>query len=207
MGDLPRRMLLAKVRDSRILLPVGDGLTFVAPSSGDLSFRVNNETEATGAFTGDLRVTLEQVHRPRFVDADGKTMISTRVSKTKYLLFEPEGIRWQFSSFRSALDEPDYPVLLNGIAWWPLPDKPNMEGWRELTTTNRAPLLKTRAFAWAADPDGPKPKVTTAATNMRGTRVTGNGPSPAQPGIMFTGSSQTPRLIECVISLPTSSNP
>ena len=207
VGDLPRRILLSKVRDSRILLPVGDGLTFVAPSSGDLSFRVNNETEATGAFTGDLRVTLERVHRPGFVDADGKTMISTRVSKTKYLLFEPEGIRWQFSSFRSALDEPDYPVLLNGIAWWPLPDKPNMEGWRELTTTNRAPLLKTRAFAWAADPDGPKPKVTTAATNMRGTRVTGNGPSPAQPGIMFTGSSQTPRLIECVISLPTSSNP
>ena len=197
MGDLPRRMLLAKVRDSRIILPVGDGLTFVAPSSGDLSFRVNNETEATGAFNGDLRVTLEHIHRPRFVDSSGKTTISTRVCKTKYLLFEPEGIRWQFSSTQSALEEPEYPTLLNGIAWWPLPDKTNTEGWREFTVTSRTPLLRTRAFAWAAEPNGTTPTITSKTSAE--TSVIAEGPAPNHPGLTFAGPSDYAAAVDCQV--------
>jgi len=195
---IPRRLLIAQIRDSRILLPVGADLTFVAPWTGPLSFRVNDETESPQAVTGDLRVTLERVSRPTLVDKDGRTTISTRVGKTKYLLFEPEGIRWQFSGVKSALDEPDYPVLLNGIAWWPLPDKPNTEGWRELMEKNRTPLLKTRAFAWAAIPNGPKPHVAVLSANS--SAVTAGGPSPEQPGLMFLGSSSKDHIADCSIT-------
>lgn len=198
VGNLPRRMLIARIRDSRILIPVGRELTFVAPWSGPMSFRVNDETEAPQAVTGDLRVTLEKVFRPALADKDGKTTISTRVSKTKYLLFEPEGIRWKFSGVQSALDEPDYPVLLNGIAWWPLPDKPNTEGWRELMEKTRTPLLKTRQFAWAADPNGPKPNVTMLSAGS--SIVTATGATPAQPGLTFTGDPKDSMLNTCVLS-------
>jgi serine/threonine protein kinase len=196
--DIPRRLLIAQIRDSRILLPVGPSLTFVAPWTGPLSFRVNHETESPQAVTGDLRVTLERVFRPALVDKDGKTTIATRVGKTKYLLFEPEGIRWKFSGVQSALDEPDYPVLLNGIAWWPLPDKPNTEGWRELMEKSRTPLLKTREFAWAADPNGPKPRVSVLSSNS--SAVTAGGPSPEQPGLTFTSNASRPHRVDCVIS-------
>lgn len=198
VGNLPRRMLIARIRDSRILIPVGRELTFVAPWSGPMSFRVNDETEAPQAVTGDLRVTLEKVSHPALADKDGKTTISTRVSTTKYLLFEPEGIRWKFSGVQSALDEPDYPVLLNGIAWWPLPDKPNTEGWRELMEKTRTPLLKTREFAWAAGPNGPKPNVTMLSAGS--SVVTATGATPAQPGLTFTGDHKDSVLNTCVLS-------
>ena len=44
------------------------------------------------------------------------TTISTHVAKTEYLLFEPEGIRWQYSSQQGAMEEGDRPTLINGIA-------------------------------------------------------------------------------------------
>jgi hypothetical protein len=190
--------LIAQIRDSRILLPVGDDLTFVAPWTGPLSFRVNDETEAPEAVSGDLRVTLARVSRPALVDKDGKTTISTRVSKTKYLLFEPEGIRWQFANAQSAVEEPDYPTLINGIVWWPLPDRPDAEGWMSVTQTNRTPLLKTRAFAWAANPNGPKPHVAVLSANSGA--VTAGGPSPGQPGLVFLGSSSHDHIANCFIT-------
>jgi hypothetical protein len=191
-------MLIARIRDSRILIPVGRELTFVAPWSGPVSFRVNDETESPQAVTGDLHVTLERITQPALVDKEGKTTISTRVAKTKYLLFEPEGIRWQFTSYRSALEEPEQPTLLNGIAWWPLPDKPNTEGWREMTLKSHTPLLKTRAFAWAANPNGPKPHVLVLSVNS--SAVTAGGRSPEQPGLTFTSNASHPHRVDCVIS-------
>ena len=146
-------------------------------------------------------MTLKKSSRPALVDREGKTTITSRVRETKYLLFEPEGIRWQSSSFSSALDEPDYPVLLNGIAWWPLPDKSNMEGWRELTTTSRAPLLKTRAFAWAADPNGSQPEIKQVTGDKKYNIVVEvKAPSPEQSGIRFSGPTENPVVVECVIS-------
>ena len=204
---IPRRLLIAQIRDSRILLHVGKSLTFVAPWTGPLSFRVNDEAESPQAVTGDLRVTLERVTQPALVDKAGKTTISTRVNNTKYLLFEPEGIRWKFSGVQSALDEPDYPVLLNGIAWWPLPDKPNTEGWRVLMEKTCTPLLKTREFAWAADPKGPKPEIKQVTGDRKvNFSVEVEAPSPEQFGLRFSGPTDNPVVIECVISSPTSSN-
>ena len=199
--DIPRRLLIAQIQDSRILLPVGADLTFVAPWTGPLSFRVNDETESPQAVTGDLRLTLERVSRPALADKDGKTTITARVGKTKYLLFEPEGIRWQFSGVQSALEEPDYPVLLNGIAWWPLPDKPNTEGWLALMQKNRAPLLKTRAFAWAADPKGPKPEIKQVTGDKKvNFFVEVEAPSPEQSGLRFSGPTGNPVVVECIFA-------
>lgn len=199
VGNLPRRMLIARIRDSRILIPVGRELTFVAPWSGPMSFRVNHDTEATQAVTGDLRVTLERVFRPALVDKDGKTTIATRVGKTKYLLFEPEGIRWKWSGVSSALEEPDYPVLLNGIAWWPLPDKPNTEGWRELMEKTRTPLLKTRQFAWVVNSRGAKAQVESAPANASIRVVSSNVQSPDLPALTFEGVDGTGQRVTCTL--------
>jgi serine/threonine protein kinase len=149
---LPRCILLASIRDSRILLPVGKTLSFVAPWTGDLSFRVNEKTELPEALSGDFCVKLERVFRPQFVDKDGKTTIETRVGRTKYLLFKPEGLQWEYESALGWVKDlnSESPTLVNGIAWWPLPDKPNTEGWRELNLTKRTPVLKTREFATCA---------------------------------------------------------
>lgn len=200
VGNLPRRMLIARIRDSRILIPVGRELTFMAAWSGPMSFRVNDETESPQAVTGDLGVTLERVFRPALVDKDGKTTISTRVNKTKYLLFEPEGIRWQFTSYQSALEEPEYPTLLNGVAWWPLPDKPNTEGWRELTLKSLTPLLKTRAFAWAAVPSGPSLQITHPFGLAATSRVTAISPSTTTRALCFEESSTAGSIAECTLS-------
>jgi hypothetical protein len=195
-------MLIARIRDSRILIPVGRELTFVAPWSGPVSFRVNDETESPQAVTGDLHVTLERVARPPLVDNDGKTTISTRVSKTKYLLFEPEGIRWKFSSYQSALEEPEYPTLLNGVAWWPLPDKPNTEGWREMTLKSHTPLLKTREFAWAANPNGPKPVVDLAGKSTSGGLVTCESTNSSERCLTFSADDEAGGIVSCILSRP-----
>jgi serine/threonine protein kinase len=199
VNDQPLRMLIARVRDSRFLIPVGRELTFVAPWTGPLSFRVNTVTESPEAVSGDLRVTLECISRPALVDKEGKTTISTRVSKTKYLLFEPEGIRWQFANAQSAVEESDFPTLINGIVWWPLPDRPDAEGWMSVTQTNRTPLLKTRAFAWATDPKKAKPQI--SMVSVSNSVVTAEGPSLEQPGLTFSGSLEKPVVIHCVIAL------
>ncbi|MCE9632121.1 MAG: serine/threonine protein kinase [Planctomycetia bacterium] len=202
VNELPRRMLLAKVQDSRFVIPAGDGIDFMAPSSGDLSFRINEETEADAAISGDIRVTLERIHRPAFIDAGGKTTISTRVSQTKYLLFEAEGIRWQYPNFKGGIEEAEYPTLLNGIAWWPLPDKQNTEGWREFTVTSRTPLLKTRAFAWAADPDGPMPVVEIAGKSTVGELVTVESTPSGDRRITFTAADQAGEVVSYTLSRP-----
>jgi len=202
VANLPRRMLIARIRDSRILIPVGRELTFVAPWSGPVSFRVNDETESPQAVSGDLHVTLERVSRPAFVDKEGKTTMSTRVSKTKYLLFEPEGIRWKFSSYQSALEEPEYPTLLNGVAWWPLPDKPNTEGWRDLTLKSHTPLLKTRAFAWVADPKGAQPVVEMVGKNASGRLVKIESMTPNERGLAFSPAEQAGGIVSCTVSRP-----
>jgi len=201
VDDMPRRVLLAQVRGSRFPFPVGRPLRFVAPWSGELTFRVNNEPESGDALSGEFQVTFERIPQPEFMDKDGKTTISTSVRSTKYLLFKPEGIRWQYTSAFASLQEPERPTLLNGIVWWPYPDKPDSESWLELHHgSHRTPLLKTRAFAWAAGPKGVKPVIASIETTVAGGSVSLEGPTPEQPGLTF----QSPDVdeITCVVSRP-----
>lgn len=147
---LPRHILLARVRESRISLPVGLNNTFVAPWTGEMSFRVNNETETDSPkeITGNFSLALERVFRPQLVDKDGKTRIETRVGRTKYLLFRPDGLQWEYESSLGWTEElaNESPTLINGIAWWPLPDQMDTEGWKDLTLTKRTHALRTEAF-------------------------------------------------------------
>jgi len=197
LGPLPKRMLVGRIRNSRYTIPVGAGLTFVAPWTGELSFRVNEEPSSGENFTGGLRVTLTEVRTPVLVDAAGRTTIATAVNATKYLLFEPGGIRWRHSNFMSATDEASSPTLINGIAWWPLPDKPNAKGWEEVTKTSCSPLLKTSAFKWAAGtgPDALRPVVINGA-------VTVEGPKPEVPALKFSHSGGLSE-IRCTFAKPS----
>jgi hypothetical protein len=198
LGPLPRRMLVGRIQDSRYTIPVGAGLTFVAPWTGELSFRVNEEPSPSEKLTGSMRVTLTEVRAPVLVDAAGRTTIATAVNTAKYLLFEPDGIRWRYLNFMSATDEASSPTLINGIAWWPLPDKPNAAGWLEVTKTSCSPLLKTSAFQWAAGtgPDALRPVVISGAATVE-------GPKPDVPALKFSPSGGT-IYVRCTFERPLS---
>jgi hypothetical protein len=202
----PRRMLVGRVKDSRFTIPVGASLTFVAPWTGELSFRVNEEPDSQEKLAGSFRVALTRVTHPSLVDKDGKTTISAPVCSPKYLLFEPAGVRWRYLNHMSATEEPVYPTLINGIAWWPLPDKPNVEGWRELTQTSRSLILQTSAFSWAAGsgPTKVQPFVVTSPTNPAGDSVTIEGPAPDVPALKFRNPEGGTGVIRCTVSIPSS---
>ncbi len=204
-GISSSKSVRATIRDSRILMPVVGSLTFVAPISGELSFQVDKGPAGEHDVPGDLRLTLEHVASPGFVAPDGKTTIATRVSGEKTLLFTPEGLQWHYKSYTGAIDElgDEHPTLINGIAWWPLPDKPNTQGWMTLTQTNRTPVLKTRAFAWAAEPRALRPEVVacSASTGTEAVRI--ESPDPKTPGITFVAQIGSPSEIQCVIQAPS----
>jgi hypothetical protein len=203
VDDLPRQMVLAKVRESRFSLPVGSELAFVAPYTGELLFKINeqasDENPSVRASSGDLAVKLEHVRQPELVDRDGKTEITASVNGTAYLLFKHDGLQWEYSSFLDTMG-PEYPTVINGFAWWPLPEKTRTQDWLTLTQTNRTPVLKTTAFAWAARPGAPKPTVTNAEANSASGLVAAEGPTPEQPGLRFKNPAGG--KIGCIISRP-----
>lgn len=194
--------LLASIRDSRVLIPIVGVLTFVAPSSGELLFQLNKEANGSHGTHRDLRVTLEHVVAPSFVDRDGKTTIATKVIREKTLLFSPEGLQWQYRSFTGATDElgDEHPTLINGIAWWPLPDKTNSQGWMTLTLTSRTPLLKTSAFPWAAESTALHPDMVAVSSNTGNAAVRVASPDQNIPGITFDPAGGSPCEVQCVIS-------
>ena len=208
VDNLPRQMVLAKVRESRFSLPVGPELAFVSPYTGELLFKINektsDETPSASISSGELAVTLEHVRRPELVDRNGKTEITASVNGTAYLLFKPDGLQWEYSSFLDTTG-PEYPTLINGFAWWPLPEKTRTQDWLTLTQTNRTPVLKTTAFAWAARPGAPKPTVTNAEANSASGLVTAEvpkpeEPTPEQPALRFKNPAGG--KIGCIVSKP-----
>ena len=103
---------------------------------------------------------------------------------------------------QNALEDPDYPVLFNGIAWWPLPDKPNTEGWRVLMEKTCTPLLKTREFARAADPKGSQPVVEMVGKNASGRLVKIESTTPNERGLAFSPAEQAGEIMSCTLSRP-----
>lgn len=186
----PTRMLLGKVTDASVVMAVGTGITFVAPASGELSFRINEPETSTPGSTGDLSVQLERIGQPEFVNPDGPTEIRARIGSTEYLLFRRDGLQWQRTTVLTETDG-DYPTLLNGIAWWPRPD------WKNALQST---VLKTRAFAWAADPNSPQPVVTTLPASTSGSAVIADGPEPGTPALKFTDPGEGPGEVACTIS-------
>ena len=114
---LPRQIVLARVSSRNLEMAVGSGLTFIAPATGTLAFRVNEQGRDKSA-SGQLEITLTREPEPQFVDETGATSIRTRVGETDYLLFRPDGLQWEYTTLLKVVDW-DYPTLINGIAWWP----------------------------------------------------------------------------------------
>ena len=155
--------------------------------------------------TGDLQLKLEYIPSPNFTDGDGRTTISTRVAQTKYLLFTPEGLQWQYKSYMGVLDElsEEHPTLINGVAWWPIPDKRNAQEWMSITQTSRTPLLKTRAFAWTAKANGLRPSMVSSGGSTGSVEVTLSGPTTNTPSLAFVALEGAQHEVQCVISRST----
>jgi hypothetical protein len=152
-------------------MAIGSGLTFFAPGDGELAFRLNDRQLGDEESRGKLSIKLVPLPSPALVSPDGTTTIVARVADLKYLLFEPEGLRWDYRSML-ANDEGDYPTLINGIAWWPE---------RDVRKVTRSKLLKTRAFSWAGGPNAIEPKVVMIAGR--------NGPhAEVKPGLAGDGT-------------------
>lgn len=192
VGGWPREQVLMKFGDRSVVAAVGAGLTFIAPYTDELRFRINDREKGVGDATGRLAIRLEYVPRPVFVDSEGRTTIRARVADTDYLLFRPDGLHWRYRL--GSITAGDFPTVINGIAWWPLYPPHSVK---------ESTLLPTRDFAWAAISAGPKPIVVNAATNPSGSGVTAEGPSADLPGLTFADPSEGDADLTCTIDCPT----
>lgn len=191
--DYPRQMLVGKAGDAATLMAVGSGLTFFSPGDGELSFRLNDRQLGDEDSRGKLSIELVPIPNPALVSPDGTTSIVARVADLKYLLFEPEGLRWDYRSVLSS-DEGDYPTLINGIAWWPE---------RDVRKFTRSKLLKTRAFSWAAGPNAIEPKVVmTAGKNGPHAEVKHGSAGDGTPALTFSDPETGVSEVFCEISRP-----
>jgi hypothetical protein len=191
--DHPRQMLTAKVWDAAVIMAIGSGLTFIAPADGELAFRLNDRQLGDEESRGKLAIELIHVPEPPLVSPDGTTTIITRVGEPKYLVFEPDGLRWKYPSMLSG-DEGDYPTLVNGIAWWPERDV------RAVTTSK---LLKTKLFSWAAGPEPVPPKIVLPAEKNPPHAEVSEGPSHrGTQSLRFSDPETGVSEIFCVISRP-----
>ena len=188
---LPRQIVLARVSSRNLEMAVGSGLTFIAPATGTLAFRVNEQGRDKSA-SGQLEITLTREPEPQFVDETGATSIRTRVGETDYLLFRPDGLQWEYTTLLKVVDW-DYPTLINGIAWWPE---------RDPYDAVRSKVLKTRAFAWAASKTAPQPIVTSVPENPPSSVIAVEGPSPDKPGLMFSDPEKGDSELGCTLRRP-----
>lgn len=193
--NLPRQMLLAKVSSRSLDMAVGPDLTFIAPATGRLSFRVNERNRDANT-SGRMEITLQRLPESRLVDDKGETTIRTRVGETDYLLFRPDGLQWQYTTLLTVTDG-DHPTLINGVAWWPE---------RDPYDTVRSKVLKTRQFAWAAIPGSPTPLVVNSPTNDPAATVTPEGPTPDKPGLKFSDPAEGDSEIGCTATRPQSAD-
>jgi serine/threonine protein kinase len=189
--NVPRQMLMARAGDSATLMAVGSGFTFISPGDGELAFRLNDRRLSNEGSRGRLSIELVPVARPEFVGPDGTTTVITRVAGVKSLVFEPDGLRWEYASILS--DEADeYPVLINGIRWWPE---------RDVTKFTRSTLLRTGAFSWAVGPDAVEPEVILPpGLNNSHAEVSPGVSRSSGQSLKFSDPEQGVNEIHCVIS-------
>jgi len=192
-NGLPPQMLVAKAGNAAVQMAMGSGLTFIAPEDGELTFRLNDPALGDVGSTGRVEIELVAVSTPAFVGPDGKTTIRTLVAGTKYLVFEPDGLRWEYASALRQ-DAGLYPTLINGIAWWPERDP------RDFTMSRP---LKTQAFSWAARPEAIEPNVIfEPAETAPGAAVSPGVSRGGLPAVRFTVPGRGAGEVSCGISRP-----
>lgn len=157
VSGYPRLAVMARISGADRLIYIGKRLTFIAPSSGRLAFRLNAADGEDAEAEGNVTIGIERVREPEFQGPDGTTSIRTRVIGVEYLVFTQDGLQWRRNSPPESW--PAYPVLINNVAWWP--------EWLSPTTSA---VLRTSAFAWAAPPggySGPLPKMVAGKFSSR----------------------------------------
>ena len=141
VGQHPIRAAIIRIGDKAWSIHVGPELTFLAPASGPVSVRINEPKNSPHQPEGTLRLSLEPIHRPKFVDDTGRTTIWAHVDDSDYLLLTPEGLQWEYGGrwARVGMHKGVFPTLVNGMAWWP-----------DWTDPVRSSVLKTDEFKAAA---------------------------------------------------------
>ena len=121
------------------------------------------------------------------------TTVITRVGDLKYLLFEPDGLRWDYRSVL-ATDAENYPTLINGIAWWPP---------RDVRQLSRSTILKTSLFSWATGPKPLEPKVViTPSANAPHAEVKPGVAGDGTPALTFSDPETDESEVSCRFSRP-----
>ena len=162
---------------------------------------IGTPKEATDGVSGSFKVSLTRIRLPQFVDAAGRTTITARIREPAWLLFRPDGLQWDFGNFMRATEAVE-PTLINGIAWWPLPPKKDLQGWLEVTQKGRTPVLRTTAFSWAAGKQGIQPAIDNATSNPAGTGVSAEGPAAGTPGLKFAAPGTGGAILTCTLRRP-----
>jgi hypothetical protein len=188
VGQHPIRALIAKIGNKAWSIHVGPELTFVAPTTGPVSVRINEPDASQVHPEGDLRLRLETESKPRFVDDKGRTTIWAHIDDMDYLLLTPDGLQWEYGGnwARVGMHQGVFPTLINGVAWWP-----------DWTDPLRSSVLKTPEFASAAK--GTQP-VTVADVVARHGRVGADKPSDGIVRVRFQDTELGSGDIGCTLS-------
>lgn len=187
----PRLGIVARVGTDSITIYVGRELVFVAPASGDLDFRLNENNSARSAASGEARLRLEEVTEPEFVNSKGETTLCARVAGEGFLVFEPDGLRWRKSDLLGGEPEQVFPVFVNEIAWWP-----------DRLAPFTSALLKTPAFSWASGVDGLKPVIQASSGMSPAAQVEAVEIAPGLRGIAFRWHGDGAGDVSCTIRRP-----
>jgi clan AA aspartic protease (TIGR02281 family) len=141
-GQHPRGALICRIGDQKWDFYVASDCRFLAPVSGPLSFRMNDDDRGnTAAKVGTCAVTITPIE-PEWVRPDGRVEIIARVDSTDWLHLTPHGPYWEWDGNwgKVGLHDGFYPTIINGIYWWP--------DWRSPKISEK---LSTRTL-WPSDP-------------------------------------------------------
>ena len=120
-GQHPRGALICRIGDRKWDFYVPGECQFLAPFSGRLSFRMNDDDRGNPAVkSGACGVTISRIE-PQWVRPDGSITIIARIATTDWLHLTPKGPYWEWDGEWSpvGMQEGVYPTVINGIYWWP----------------------------------------------------------------------------------------
>lgn len=120
LGQHPRGALIARIGQEKWTFFVGPMCRFVAPVAGQLSFRINDTDEPSGAREGSMQIAVAQT-TARWVNPNGMVEILARLDAADTFHITPQGVFWVYSGKWGRVGEHDgyYPTVINGIYWWP----------------------------------------------------------------------------------------
>lgn len=142
-GQHPRGALICRIGEEAWDFYVGSDRRFLAPVSGRLSFRMNDDDGATTrAKSGACIVSVAQIE-PTWVRPNGDIEIIARVDSKDLLHLTPTGLFWEWKgkAGKVGLTDGYYPTVINGIFWWPK--------WNGDKTTEKLPV----SALWPTQPE------------------------------------------------------